>query len=144
MAKPQNIVIVGGCGHVGLPLGIVLASHGFQVTLLDIDVAKVATVNSGIMPFRENGAEPVLRKVCGKSLTATTDEGCLKSAGIVITVVGTPVDRHLNPTVHDLYKSLRPHPAVHSERHAAGAALDRQPGRHQASLSPHSIPGPRH
>ena len=102
----QNVVVVGGCGHVGLPLGIVLADRGLSVSLLDIDAAKVKTINSGIMPFREDGAEPVLRRVQGKTLHATTDPDCLRSADIVITVVGTPVDRHLNPTVHELYRSL--------------------------------------
>jgi len=97
---------VGGCGHVGLPLGIVLASRGLSVSLLDIDAAKVKTINSGIMPFREDGAEPVLRDVLGKTLQATTDPDCLRSAHIVVTVVGTPVDRHLNPTVHELYRNL--------------------------------------
>jgi UDP-N-acetyl-D-mannosaminuronic acid dehydrogenase len=102
----QNVVVVGGCGHVGLPLGIVLASRGLSVSLLDIDAAKVKTINSGIMPFREDGAEPVLKQVLGKTLQATTDPNCLCTANIVITVVGTPVDRHLNPTVHELYRSL--------------------------------------
>jgi len=106
LATPENVVVVGGCGHVGLPLGIVLASHGLSVSLLDIDAAKVKTINSGIMPFREDGAEPVLKQVMGKTLKATTDPDCLRSADIVITVVGTPVDRHLNPTVHELYRSL--------------------------------------
>ena len=45
MASEQRVVIVGGCGHVGLPLGLVLASRGARVTLLDIDAAKVASVN---------------------------------------------------------------------------------------------------
>ena len=103
---PGNVVVVGGCGHVGLPLGIVLASRGLSVSLLDIDAAKVKTINSGVMPFREDGAELVLKQVLGKTLRATTDAECLRSADIVITVVGTPVDRHLNPTVHELYKSL--------------------------------------
>jgi UDP-N-acetyl-D-mannosaminuronic acid dehydrogenase len=102
----QNVVVVGGCGHVGLPLGIVLASRGLSVSLLDIDAAKVKTINSGVMPFREDGAEPVLKQVLGRTLRATTDPDCLRSADIVITVVGTPVDRHLNPTVHELYRSL--------------------------------------
>jgi UDP-N-acetyl-D-mannosaminuronic acid dehydrogenase len=102
----QKVVVVGGCGHVGLPLGIVLASRGLFVSLLDIDAAKVKTINSGIMPFREDGAEPVLKQVLGKTLNATTDADCLRSADIVITVVGTPVDRHLNPTVHELYRNL--------------------------------------
>lgn len=102
----QNVVVVGGCGHVGLPLGIVLATRGMSVSLLDIDAAKVETINSGIMPFREDGAEPVLKQVMGKTLQATTDADCLRSADIVITVVGTPVDRHLNPTVNELYRNL--------------------------------------
>jgi UDP-N-acetyl-D-mannosaminuronic acid dehydrogenase len=102
----QNVVVVGGCGHVGLPLGIVLATRGLSVSLLDIDAAKVETINSGIMPFREDGAEPVLKQVMGKTLHATTDADCLRSADIVITVVGTPVDRHLNPTVNELYRNL--------------------------------------
>jgi len=106
LATPKNVVVVGGCGHVGLPLGIVLASHGLPVSLLDIDAAKVKTINSGIMPFREDGAELVLRQVLGKTLQATTDPNCLRTAEIVITVVGTPVDRHLNPTVHELYRNL--------------------------------------
>ncbi len=106
MPTPENVVVVGGCGHVGLPLGIVLASRGLSVSLLDIDAAKVKTINAGVMPFREDGAQPVLKQVLGKTLRATTDAECLRLADIVITVVGTPVDRHLNPTVHELYKSL--------------------------------------
>src|SRR5215469_10903444 len=103
----KRIVIVGGCGHVGLPLGIVFAAKSdFEVTLLDIDETKVRQVNSGVMPFMEQGAEGVLREVIGKRLWATIETSCLRSAGTVITVVGTPVDEHLNPTVHALYRSV--------------------------------------
>ena len=104
--KSNHIVVVGGCGHVGLPLGIVLAKSGFKVTLLDIDTAKVAMVNAGQMPFMERGAEPLLIEVIKRNLIATLDQKCLRSADIVLTVVGTPVDAHLNPTVHALYKSI--------------------------------------
>ena len=74
MKTLKRITIVGGCGHVGLPLGIVLASKaGLQVDLLDIDPAKVDLVNSGTMPFMERGADELLRQVVGKSLKATID-----------------------------------------------------------------------
>ena len=107
MTKLQKVVIVGGCGHVGLPLGIVLASKaGLQVELLDIDRAKIDMVNSGKMPFMERGADELLREVAGKSLHATVDPTCINDADAVITVVGTPVDRHLNPTVGDVYRSI--------------------------------------
>jgi UDP-N-acetyl-D-mannosaminuronic acid dehydrogenase len=106
MKTLQRITIVGGCGHVGLPLGIVFASKGLQVDLLDIDPAKVDLVNSGKMPFMERGADDLLRQVAGKSLNATLDPAVIKSADAVVTVVGTPVDRHLNPTVGDVYRSI--------------------------------------
>ena len=107
MKTIKRVTIVGGCGHVGLPLGIVLASHAsFQVDLLDIDPVKIEMVNSGAMPFMERGADELLRQVIGKSLKATLDPTSIKSADAVITVVGTPVDRHLNPTVGDIYRSI--------------------------------------
>ncbi len=107
MQTLHRITIVGGCGHVGLPLGIVLASKaGLQVDLLDIDPAKVALVNSGAMPFMERGADELLPQVVGKSLNATLDPACINAADAVVTVVGTPVDRHLNPTVGEIYRSI--------------------------------------
>jgi len=106
MPKPKKLVIVGGCGHVGLPLGIVFANHGIDVVLLDIDQAKIATVNSGHMPFMEKNAETQLSAVIGKTLTATADCSCLRIADAAIAVVGTPVDEHLNPTVTELYRSI--------------------------------------
>jgi UDP-N-acetyl-D-mannosaminuronic acid dehydrogenase len=103
----KNLVIAGGCGHVGLPLGIVLATRAAaDVTLLDVDAGKVEIVNSGRMPFMETGAPPLLKQVIGKTLRATLDSSCLSAADIVITVVGTPVDEHLNPTVTHLYRNV--------------------------------------
>jgi UDP-N-acetyl-D-mannosaminuronic acid dehydrogenase len=106
MKEMKMIVVVGGCGHVGLPFGMVLADHGMQVCLLDVDGPKVAAINQGKMPFREAGAETLLPKLIGKSLRATTDPECLRIAEVVISVIGTPVDEHLNPTVTALYRSL--------------------------------------
>ncbi|HET9399416.1 MAG TPA: nucleotide sugar dehydrogenase [Candidatus Acidoferrales bacterium] len=105
-ARSRRIVIVGGCGHVGLPLGLVLADVGARVWLLDIDKAKVGQINAGEMPFREDGAEPLLRRHVGKALTATTDQECLRDAEVVITVVGTPVDRHLSPDMNEVYRAM--------------------------------------
>jgi UDP-N-acetyl-D-mannosaminuronic acid dehydrogenase len=105
--KPMDVTIVGGCGHVGLPLGILFASRGkTQVTLLDVAADKVECVNGGRMPFMEAGAEELLRAVIGKQLRATLDAACLRTADAVITVVGTPVDEHLNPTVTGLYENV--------------------------------------
>lgn len=102
----KHLVIVGGCGHVGLPLGLLFASRGLKVTLLDIDRGKVAKVNRGEMPFREHGAPELLRRLIGKGLEATVDDQCLTEADAAVAVVGTPVDKYLNPTLRNLCRSI--------------------------------------
>lgn len=94
----RDVTIVGGCGRVGLPLGIALADAGLTVALYDLDEAAVDQVRAAKMPFLERGAqEPLERLVGGGRLVATTEARAVGAAENVIIVVGTPVDEHLNP-----------------------------------------------
>ena len=100
--KPKSfskaIVIMGGCGHVGLPLGIAFAAEGLEVVLYDLDQAAVNLVNDATLPFLEPGAADKLREAVESGrLVATTDPSTLSDAESVVVVVGTPVDEHLNP-----------------------------------------------
>jgi len=96
-----GIVIIGGCGHVGLPLGLAFARAGKKVVALDIDADKVAQVNAGKMPFKDRGADELLAKVrADGSFLASTDQALISAAEVVITVVGTPVDEYLNPRLY--------------------------------------------
>lgn len=105
-----DIVIIGGCGHVGLPLGLAFARAGKKVVALDIDEEKIKQVNAGRMPFQDRGAEAVLSKVLANgNFQASADPSLLSGAEIVVTVIGTPVDEHLNPRLYlisDLVTSL--------------------------------------
>ena len=94
-----DVCIVGGLGHVGLPLGISLAEAGRKVVLYDINERSIKTVSAGKMPFLEQGAEPVLRKVLGKTLSVTSDQRVIAQGRFVVIVIGTPVDEHLNPVL---------------------------------------------
>lgn len=97
MEFSHDVVIVGGCGHVGLPLGLAFADRGLKVALFDVNADSVAKVESGTMPFSEEGAPEVLRRVVGARLHASTDPSVVSTAEIVVIVIGTPVDEHLNP-----------------------------------------------
>ena len=96
----RDVVVIGGCGRVGLPLGLAFADRGLRVTLFDINPAVVACVNEGRLPFDEPGAGEVMRRVANRTLDATTDPSCVAEAEHVVIVVGTPVDEHLNPEPH--------------------------------------------
>jgi UDP-N-acetyl-D-mannosaminuronic acid dehydrogenase len=94
----MRICIVGGCGHVGLPLGLVLADAGCHVVALDVDADAVATVNAGVMPFYEEGAADTLTRVrAAGAFSATTNSRAIADVDVVVVVIGTPVDDHLNP-----------------------------------------------
>ena len=98
MKFAQDVVVVGGCGHVGLPLAIILASKSLKVVAFDTNVQVVARVNSGEMPFDEPGALEVLTNVLTtKTFSASSDRNVVSNAEHVVVVIGTPVDEHLNP-----------------------------------------------
>jgi UDP-N-acetyl-D-mannosaminuronic acid dehydrogenase len=98
MAFLRDVVIVGGCGRVGLPLGLVLADAGLSVTLYDRDADPVSRVQAAKMPFWERGADELLeRLIATDKLDATTDPSAVTAAEHIILVVGTPVDEHSNP-----------------------------------------------
>jgi UDP-N-acetyl-D-mannosaminuronic acid dehydrogenase len=95
---PCDAVVIGGCGHVGLPLAVALADSGASVLVYDVDAASVALVNDCVLPFNEPGATDVLaRVVAAGRLRASTDPATVAEAENVVVVIGTPVDEHLNP-----------------------------------------------
>src|SRR4030042_3812565 len=102
--SPYEVCIVGGAGHVGLPLGISLAQSGKQVCLYDIDQKAIDTVSQRKIPFIEPGAEDALKDVLGRNLFISSDKQSISDSHFVIVVIGTPVDEHLNPKFSEFKK----------------------------------------
>ena len=102
----RDVFILGGCGHVGLPLGIVLAGAGLNVALYDVDEERSAEVRAGRMPFIEYGAEPLLRDAIGRTLHVVDDLAELGEAEYVVVAIGTPVDEYLNPRYGPLFQLI--------------------------------------
>ncbi len=101
------LAIVGGCGHVGLPLALAFARKGHAVDLLDTWAERVEMVNQGRMPFFEEGADELLKECVAKGLVkATTDARVLEDAGAIIVTIGTPVDEYLDPSVREFDRSM--------------------------------------
>ena len=57
----MNVTMIG-TGYVGLVTGACLADMGNHVFCLDLDAAKVCTLNEGGIPIFEPGLEPVVRR----------------------------------------------------------------------------------
>lgn len=105
-----KVAIVGGAGHVGLPLGLALAGSGLMVTAIDIDENKVKQINEATMPFKEEGAENLLRSVIESGhFRASTEKSEIGEADFIVLVLGTPVDEHGNPDAINLEVSISPY-----------------------------------
>jgi UDP-N-acetyl-D-mannosaminuronic acid dehydrogenase len=94
----SDVTVLGGCGHVGLPLGLAFADAGLRVALYDINLSAVDRVRSGKMPHLEPGAPEVLtRTLDNGNLAASAEPSTIGASEHLVVVVGTPVDEHLNP-----------------------------------------------
>jgi len=104
----NTAVVIGGAGHVGLPLALVLASLGIKTYSYDLDADKVKKINSGEMPFMEEGGSEVLKQALFSGMfQATTDPKVIKKAFYIFVVIGTPVDEHLGPNPNTVVESIR-------------------------------------
>ena len=93
-----DVCVIGGCGHVGLPLAIMLADKGKNVCIYDTNEKSIETVKSGVIPFFEEGAEPLLEKVlAGGKLHFSAKPDVVSESETAVLIIGTPVDEHLNP-----------------------------------------------
>src|SRR5438045_1619402 len=93
--RTYDICIVGGAGHVGAPLAIVLASRGMRTLAYDINTAAIHRLSQGFMPFFEEGAEPLLASVLSKrTLEFTSSPDNVGRAPVVVLTIGTPIDEY--------------------------------------------------
>lgn len=97
---PLDVVVVGGGGHVGLPLSLMFAKAGLNVGIFDTSPETVELICQGQMPFLEAGADRLLTEMLEKGrLRAGTERAMLHEVDHVIVVIGTPIDEFLNPSM---------------------------------------------
>jgi UDP-N-acetyl-D-mannosaminuronic acid dehydrogenase len=112
-AGTADLTIVGGAGHVGVPLVLSFAAKGLRVNVNDLNLDSLAALKSGRLPFIEHGAGELLTDALrNKRLAFTSKPGDISGSGPVIVTIGTPVDEFLNPkrqVVQDCIDVLLPH-----------------------------------
>jgi UDP-N-acetyl-D-mannosaminuronic acid dehydrogenase len=103
----RDVCVIGGGGHVGLPLALILAESGFKTVIYDTNVKTVETIRCGEMPFTEHGGPEMLKSVLAKgTLEISATPELVKSSRYLVLVIGTPVDEHLNPSFTGIQRVL--------------------------------------
>jgi UDP-N-acetyl-D-mannosaminuronic acid dehydrogenase len=133
-AQTARLVVIG-LGYVGLPVAARFAQVGFEVTGLDVNADKVATVNAGGCPIEgeEPGlAELVAQVVAAGRLRVTSDYEVCREADVVLIAVETPIDsvnqpryRALRAALRALEPHLKPGALVIIESTVAPGTMDR-------------------
>jgi UDP-N-acetyl-D-mannosaminuronic acid dehydrogenase len=112
-AHTADLTVIGGAGHVGIPLVLSFAAKGLTVNVHDISEQTLATLKTGELPFIEDGAESLLADALAqKRLFFTSNPSDISTEGPVIVTIGTPVDEFLNPVrkvIQDCLDPLLPH-----------------------------------
>ena len=76
MSGSNGVAIVGGCGHVGLPLGLAFADRGLDVVLYDVNERSVAAGQRGHHALRRaRGARGAQRGDRLRPARASSDPG---------------------------------------------------------------------
>ena len=100
--KKNKITVVGGAGHIGLPLSIVFANKGFDVAVLDKNKSAMELAQKGIMPFKEKDGAKNLKKALKKKIKFYSKPSNYISNSTIVITVGTPVDDFLNPDMSQI------------------------------------------
>ena len=115
MSTKRNISIIGGAGHIGFPLGLILSSKGFKVSLIDKNKNNIKKINNGEAPFLEENSKKLLTDMIKKKRIYATDQiNEISKSKYIIICISTPITNQLNPNLkpfinffHQLKKKIK-------------------------------------
>ena len=106
-SQDLHVVVLGGGGHVGLPLSLAFAKAGLRVGIYDTNQATLDRISAGEMPFMETGAADLLREILPTGrLAFGTDGSMIERTDNLVVVIGTPVDEFLGPSMTIFEKAV--------------------------------------
>jgi UDP-N-acetyl-D-mannosaminuronic acid dehydrogenase len=105
--KNNKISIIGGGGHVGLPLSLKFAEKNYIVCAIDTNQKIIKTLNTGKIPYKEDGAQALFNKVLkNKKIIFTNDYEKIRDSKFIIITVGTPLNNN-KPDMIFIFNALR-------------------------------------
>ena len=100
-----DIRIIGGAGHIGLPLGLLLANKKKKIILYDKNQINLDLIEKSKLPFMEKNGLKLLKKN-KKRIFPTSNKKLLKNAKIIIICIGTPV-KNSKPDLKFFFKVFK-------------------------------------
>jgi UDP-N-acetyl-D-glucosamine dehydrogenase len=106
LSKQAKVGIVG-LGYVGLPLAVEFANAGFCVTGIDIDAAKVESINRAESYVQDVPTAVLAPLVTAGKIRATADFGAVASLDTINICVPTPLRKTKDPDMSYIVSSCQ-------------------------------------
>ena len=84
-----KVAVVGGAGHIGLPLSCYIQNNGIETLIVDKNLESLEQISKGIPPFFEENFEENLKSALDSGLASTTDVSSIANKNVVILTLGT-------------------------------------------------------
>ena len=102
----KKICIIGGAGHIGLPLALKFSEKNFFVYVVDKNKKNIDKLKNKIFPFKEEGGEKLLKKALkNKKINFSTDYSSIKFCDYLIITVGTPLVNN-SPNLSQIFEVI--------------------------------------
>jgi|TARA_Y100000768_G_scaffold228382_1_gene172415 UDP-N-acetyl-D-mannosaminuronic acid dehydrogenase len=84
-----NVAVVGGAGHIGLPMSCFIQNKGIQTLIIDKNEEALKLIKQSTPPFTEKDFQSNLTNANKAGLKVSTDISEIKNYNIVIVTLGT-------------------------------------------------------
>ena len=104
----DHISIIGGAGHIGLPLALAFSQKNLKIHLIDKNKKNLNLIQNNKMPFLEIGAEKILNRGLKKKLFFFENNlNFMLESKFIIICIGTPINNHLKPNLNNFFKLIK-------------------------------------
>lgn len=104
-----KVAVIGGAGHIGLPLSLALSLKGFDVLIVDRNKIALNKIKKLITPFEEINLKENLKKVISNKkylLNFSNTISSISNCDQIIVCIGTPIDKKLKPDTRAMLKLI--------------------------------------
>ena len=113
MIVPKSIVsVVGGAGHIGLPLSCYIASKGHKVTIVDTNEDVLKNLKNNILPFSEVNLKEFWKLAKNNNIELSSKTQSIENSDFIVITLGSSSEiedvKNFESLINDVLENARP------------------------------------
>jgi len=113
MIVPKSVVsVVGGAGHIGLPLSCYIASKGHKVTIVDTNEDVLKNLKNNILPFSEVNLEEFWKLAKNNNIELSSKTQSIENSDFIVITLGSSSEiedvKNFESLINDVLENARP------------------------------------